>query len=196
MKGIAPFCMALGLVSVLTSCRGTSIPLATDLRADKQVYLVGEKIVIEAVVKNLLPTPITYEADRKDLFVCALDETGKVIIRQYFFPQPDGTEDTIASYMLVPSGVCLDMWFQKLSPHGEEVFTKEFVAKRPGRYKATYEIHSSSDVEYLPDPNFGHGSFKGSPPYVPVPWVKERKVPNVWIGNIPEKAVFFEVREK
>ena len=170
------------------------MPLATEVRANQRAYTIGEEIVVEAVVRNLRDTPLAYQASIKDFFVYPVDQSGEMVAEGNIdIPQPDGSTDTIVSQVL-PTGV-LGEHFVRLAPREERVFKKEYVAKRPGTYKVVYGISSRTDTEDLPDPNWGTGTFPGQPRAEREPWLKQRKVPNAWIGSVPEKSIVFEVRD-
>ncbi len=170
-------------------------PLEIEVRVGKTAYAIGEKIVVEAVVRNLRDTPLAYMESRTDFFIRPVTRSGEAISDgRRTIPQPDGSEDTIV-LTIMTHGVSLDQRFVRLAPGEERVLSKEFVAKRIGFYRADYDISSDTDTEDLPDPNLGVGNF-GQPAVKPKTWVKQRKVPNAWIGSVPEKSIVFEVREK
>jgi len=196
MRSTIPWLAVLASGALLAGAGcGSKVPLETEVRTSKRGYTIGEKIVVEAVVRNLRDTPLAYQASMKDFFVYPVDESGETITDGHVgIPQPDGSEDTIVGQIL-PTGVLGDH-FVHLAPKEEKVFQKEYVAKRPGTYKAVYRISSDTDTEDLPDPNRHTGTFPGQPQAEPKPWVKQRKVPNAWIGSVPEKSIVFEVRDE
>jgi len=191
----------LACVTLLAgACRGPIVPLEIDVRTERTIYAIGDRIVVEATVRNLRDTPLAYRAQRGgDLFVGPIDESDKRSAEDFLsLPQPDGSKDAMRFMsFLGPHLPNADGSFVYLAPREEKVFTKEYVARRPGKYEAVFGIDSPTDMEEewnWPSTSPGQPKVK---PKAYGPWlIKQRKVPNAWIGSVPKKSVIFEVREK
>ena len=198
MRARRPRCLfALVVMLALLTSACQRYPLRTSLKTDKPTYALGETIVIEATVQNLRDAELAYCASDLDLFVYPVDDTGKRILVGKDYMQPDGTKRTIVSPISGggPGGMEVGERFIRLSPRERRVFKREYVAKVPGLYVVTFHVFSHVETERLPDPNWAVGVFPGQPRPKLQPWEKERKVPNLWIGTVPEKQVGFEVRK-
>jgi len=180
-------------------------PFEIDVRSDKTSYVVGEHIMIEATVRNLLTKQVVYQAYTFDFVVYGLDTQGYRIKIGCNTPQPD---DSIGYFFydrvpMIVGAPNPDYYFEVLAPLENKVFKKEFVAYRTGKYEAVFGIWSRWNDSHI----FGYDQISqqakdrsettvAQDKITPLPAQKNQKLKNVWLGVIPEKRVAFEVVDK